>query len=163
MITQDRLKHLLDYNSDNGLFYWKVQKGSSAPGSLAGTINKNGRYITICIDRRSYYAHRLAFLYASGRFPLYTVDHINGNKLDNAMLNLRDVPQSENNKNARKRYNNSSGHSGVAWSKPQKKWYAQIGGEKNRKFLGLFSELSEAIAVRKAAEIEYGYHKNHGS
>jgi hypothetical protein len=98
-ITQEKLKEILDYNPDTGIFTWKVSKAKRIKvGSVAGCKNNLG-YILIRIDGKIYLAHRLAWLYTNGDFPLNCIDHINQIKDDNRICNLRDVTVSENMQN----------------------------------------------------------------
>jgi hypothetical protein len=95
------------------------------------------------------------------RWPEGEIDHINGNRQDNRIENLRDVPRSLNQRNSKLQNNNRSGVSGVFWR--ANRWEARIylvSGQ--RKHLGRFKTFEEAVAVRKQAEMECGYHENHG-
>lgn len=162
------LKRLLEYNPETGIFTWKVnRKGSKGMGSQAGSVNthhkNNKRYIFIHTLGKQWRAHRLAWLFMKGEECENQIDHINGNGLDNRWSNLRETNHQGNSRNMRLRPNSKSGCTGVRWYKPTSKWVASIHVEGKNKHLGLFTDLSEAIKVRKNAEIEYGYHTNHGS
>jgi hypothetical protein len=112
-----------------------------------------------------YPAHRVIWLMIHGRFPLDMIDHINGNPGDNRLENLREVDRWENAKNQKLAKNNASGVIGVEYwhsAKRSKQWVARISVQGKRIFLGYFGTFEEAVAARKAAEIEHGYHKNHG-
>lgn len=101
MLTQDRLKELLHYDEDTGMFTWIVSTARCVKvGDIAGSKNGKG-YLHIMVDKRIYLAHRLAFLYVHGRFPEFT-DHINWIRDDNRISNLREVTQQENNQNKKK-------------------------------------------------------------
>jgi hypothetical protein len=101
-ITQEKLKEVLEYNNELGTFTWKVSKANKIKvGSVAGCKNNLG-YILIRIDGKIYLAHRLAWLYTHGSFPLNCIDHINQIKDDNRICNLRDVTVSENMQNQAK-------------------------------------------------------------
>ena len=163
MLTQKKLKELLEYNEKTGVFRWKVYKSSnSQKGDIAGTINKDG-YVIIQIDGKRYKAHRLVFLYMIGTFPKEQVDHLNHTKDENRWCNLREVTSSENQRNRSISKNNTSGTIGVRWSKKDKRWiaYIRVNYKKNI-YLGSFKNKKEAIKARKEAEIKYGFHKNHG-
>jgi hypothetical protein len=89
------------------------------------------------------------------------IDHINGNRRDNRIANLRAVDRRENMRNARLRSNNTSGIVGVTFSRDRKKWVAQINDGKVRS-LGRFDKFEDAVEARKAAERRAGFHPNHG-
>ena len=90
-----RLQEILDYDQETGIFTWKInQCGARKKGQIAGTKNKNG-YIVIR-HKKLYYAHRLAWLYVHGIFPDSVIDHINRNKSDNRINNLRSVSHADN-------------------------------------------------------------------
>ena len=84
-----------------------------------------------------------------------SVDHINGDKLDNRKCNLRICTQANNLKNQKKRKNNKSGHTGVYWREKDNKWGAYICVNYKSIYLGLYDDKEEAIKVRKEAEMKY--------
>lgn len=162
MITQERLKQILSYCPHTGAFKWRVNQGPQAPiGSKAGTVNGAG-YCGIRADGKIYQAHRLAFLYMIGDFPEIFTDHIDQDKLNNRWLNLRSVTSKENQKNLPMPKTNTSGFTGVNWHKGAGKWRAEIQVDGQAKHLGVFSDINDAIEARKKANIEYGFHANHG-
>lgn len=107
-------------------------------------------------------AHRVIMAMLTGDWPPHEVDHINGDKSDNRPENLRLVTRTENGRNARKPLHNTSGIIGVSWHKAAQKWRASIKVNSVNKHLGVYRTKSEAIAARKRAESEYGFHGNHG-
>jgi hypothetical protein len=112
-LTADRLRELLNYNPDTGEFSWKVSLSNAA---IAGSkpASSEGKYVFIRIDNKLYPAHRLAWLYMTGRFPCLLVDHKNGIKNDNKFSNLREANKSENGQNqVRARSDNKTGFLGV--------------------------------------------------
>jgi len=160
MLTQKHLKEILDYDKETGLFTWKVKKSKKIKaGKIAGTLNNRG-YTVITIDEKKYSAHRLAFLYEYMRFP-EEIDHINHDKLDNRICNLKEVSHKENLKNQPMRKNNTSGVSGVCWKKDCEKWVVQISANGKNKTIGCFTCINEAKQAREEAKIKYGYHPNH--
>jgi len=165
MVTQDQIKDLLHYEQETGRFTWIVSRGSARKGTEAGCVQtsmgKKYRYIRVL---GSFFgAHRLAFVYMTGAFPPGKMDHQDGNGLNNAWSNLRQATSLENGKNQRLHSNNVSGIVGVRWYKAGSKWHAAIMVNRRKKHLGYFTNKEEAIAARKAAEIEFGFHQNHGS
>ena len=174
MLTQALLQELLHYNPYTGVFTWLERDrrhfesnhrwaawNSMCAGKKAGS--KNGRgYLSISIFKKLYKSHRLAFVYMTGEFPPEHTDHINRVTDDNRWVNLRAVSNSENQKNARLKSNNTSGVNGVIWHKVEKKWRAVIALNRKGKHLGSFTDKFEAICARKSAERKYGYHPNHG-
>lgn len=161
-LTQTYLKSILDYDQDTGIFKWKTTRGSIKCGSIAGSDKNNTGYNHIQIDKKMYKAHRLAWLYVYGSFPDDQIDHIDGNRINNAILNLRNVDYKENFKNKRIYKSNISGCSGVCFDKLKNKWAAIIKIDGKQKHLGYFVSLDEAIKVRTDASALYGYHENHG-
>ena len=156
----DNLIELLDYNKDSGIFKWKIDISNKKKGDIAGT-NSNG-YVVISVNKKKHYAHRLAWYFIYGTFPKGHIDHINHNKKDNRIDNLRDVSRSCNQKNRSLNNNNISGKIGVCWHKKNAKWQSQIMINGKNKALGYFDILDDAIEARINAEKEYKFHKNHG-
>jgi hypothetical protein len=161
-LTQEYLKEILDYNHFNGEFHWIKRIRGVQIYTIAGTMNKRG-YRIIKINGKSYYSHRLAFLWMTGNLPPEQVDHINHQKYDNRWINLRLASHQENQRNANIRVDNKSGFVGVHWDKHANKWVAYINISGKRKHLGLFKDLAKAIACRKKANVENDYHANHGA
>lgn len=160
-MNQSRLKELLSYNKETGLFIRLTDASNSTKiGDIAGGIGLCG-YIHIRVDGKRMKAHRLAFLYMTGSMPK-EVDHINHIKIDNRWDNLRPATRTEQNRNHAKRRDNSSDCTGVCWNKKECKWKARISNGVKRINLGTFEKYSEAVDARKLAEVAYGYHKNHG-
>jgi hypothetical protein len=154
MITQERLKELLDYDPDTGVFTWKTARGCVVAGSVAGALNTN-LYIYIKIDQKLYRAHRLVWLYIHGSLPGAEIDHVNRIRGDNRIANLRAATKSENGQNKPKYRNNTSGIPGVCWHKASQKWIAQIRHLGHSIHIGLYDDLEEAAAARAAAKAKY--------
>lgn len=108
------------------------------------------------------YAHRVAWAMHHGEWPSGCIDHINGVRTDNRIENMRDVERIQNHMNMTRSRRNKSGVTGVFWYSRAKVWHAYISDNGKRVHLGSFSDKSDAIAARKAAEVKYGYHPNHG-
>jgi len=160
MLTQDRLKELLTYNPDNGHFVWRESRGNISAGYRAGSIERG--YEIIGIDRKPYRAHRLAWLYVYGEFPIQEIDHINHDRADNRIDNLRCVDRAENAKNKRIADSSYSGVSGVSWYKNIRRWVARIKVNGKDVYLGTFTDFDKAVDTMGKAKKEYGYHENHG-
>lgn len=161
-LTQERLKELLTYDPETGIFTWNFNRRGLLAGSVAGHLNNSNGYITISVDKRSYRAHRLAWLYTYGDCPLDCIDHINHDRKDNRLCNLRDVPKADNQFNLSKSKRNKSGHTGVSFYKAYNKWAAEIIVRKKKIFLGYFENIEEAVAARLKAEEEQGFSPTHG-
>ena len=154
-LTAEYLRSILDYAQETGIFTWKVSTSRRVKaGDKAGSLDGGG-YLSIKVCSRRYQAHRLAWFYVYGSWPKDQIDHINRNKTDNRIANLRDVSHKQNGQNASKPSNNTSGHPGVCWHKRDSKWVAQIRHNYKRIHLGLFENLEEALSARKAAEKFY--------
>lgn len=148
-LTQKRVRELLEYDQATGLFYWKVDRGGVRKGSVAGLVHDNG-YIRISVDRKRYYAHRLAFLFIEGEFPPEQVDHVNMNRADNRWINLRKASLSENMHNRNIRSHSGIGVKGV--SKNKSGFMARIRVDRKPIYLGNFRTKEEAgEAYAKAA------------
>jgi hypothetical protein len=156
-LTAARLHELLSYDPATGIFTWRITCGSRAPaGRTAGSISATGyRYIKIA--KHSYKAHRLAWLYANGAWPILQIDHINGNPLDNRLANLRNADASLNQQNQRKpRSDSTSGFLGVSWYKHHRKWAARIFLDGRLLHLGFFATAEKAhAAYLKAKRIHH--------
>lgn len=152
--TQSILSQELHYNPITGVFKRLAGK------DITGKTNSAG-YHAIMVAGHSYLAHRLAWLYVYGVFPKM-IDHIDGNKINNAITNLREVSSQENQQNLTIASNNTSGVTGVSFSKSHCKWESkvQVGGKTIH--LGRYSDKADAVLARKQGEIKYGFHNNHG-
>jgi len=160
ILTQSRLKELLHYNPDSGIFTRiTVLSNRNKAGDILSGDNGDG-YVRGRVDNKSYYLHRLAFLYMTGRFPDSQVDHIDHNPTNNRWDNLREVSHSENHRNQRIRSNNTSGYVGV--SRTRYRWAAEIMVDGVKIHLGHFKRKTKAIAARESASKKYGFHPNHG-
>lgn len=158
-LTQARLKELLEFEPETGVFRWKVSRGFGPtrrnPGDVAGAVYGNGSHY-IVVDRQSHPSHRLAFLWMTGAWPDHDVDHINGDRLDNRWINMRPASRKENMHNrGRANKNNKSGLLGVSWSKQKSKWIAQIMADGRAHYVGLFPtpELAHAAYLKAKDEL----------
>jgi hypothetical protein len=154
-LTVDQLRDTFDYDANTGVFVWKIRPSKAVKaGDVAGCTEKRIGYITIGIAGRIYKAHRLAWLYVYGSWPKGLIDHINGNKADNRIDNLRDVFAGGNSQNVRKpNKRNKSGFMGVIWF--QNKWRASMSVNGKSKWLGDYSTPEEAHQVYLEAKRKY--------
>jgi hypothetical protein len=144
LLSQNEIKELLSYDELTGIFKWSKKRRGIKVNVALGTDNGFG-YLRITVLGKQYYAHRLAWLYVYGKWPKYEIDHINGNRSDNRIKNLRDITQISNCQNRNSHQSNSESKiMGVSWHKKAKKWQAHICIYKERKYLGLFNSIDEA-------------------
>lgn len=144
MIIQNDIIELLNYDPETGIFSWKKKRRGIKRGIQLGCNNGFG-YLRITVLGKSYYAHRLAWMYVYGEWPKDQIDHINGDPSDNRISNLRAVTGIENQQNKiNLSTKNKSSLMGVSWHKKAKKWQAHVCIYKQRKYLGLFEDINEA-------------------
>lgn len=161
--TADRVREIYDYNPITGLFKRKVRTSNRIKiGQIAGTENAQG-YILLTVDSIRYLAHRIAWLYVHGEMPGDMIDHINGNRSDNRIDNLRQANNAENLRNRGKTASNKSGFKGVSFDKRTQKWMARIGVGYQARFLGRFDTPEAAhTAYVDAAQKLHGEFANAG-
>ena len=158
MITQERLKELLQYDPQTGFFTWLVDKGNARKGNLAGKLN-TASYVQIQIDRKQYLAHRLVWMYLYGVFPSLLVDHIDGDKNNNACNNLRLATATQNQQNKRK----FRGKYLKGVIKSRNSFQSFIRYDSKKKYLGCFKTEQEAYqAYCLAAKQYFGEFANFG-
>ena len=154
-LTAEYLRSVLHYDQETGIFTWKVRTSNRVKvGDVAGCPDGYG-YLRIKVCSRLYKAHRLAWLYVHGNWPKDQIDHINRDRSDNRLANLRDVSHKQNHQNRSKSSNNTSGHPGIYWNKQNSKWVAQIQHNHKLIYLGSFTNIEEALSARKAGELKY--------
>jgi hypothetical protein len=160
-ISRDDLIELLLYDPITGLFVWRYSRsGRVKQYEPAGIIDARG-YRAIGFKGRLYAAHRLAWLYMYGRWPKEEIDHINMDRADNRINNLREATRSQNLHNGRARKQNTHGTKGITKHKYKGKftgkWTAQISRNKIHHYLGIFNSAADAHkAYCEAAEEFYG-------
>lgn len=158
----DRLKGILDYDKNTGNFTCLIDRSSnSRKGDIAGSMESNG-YVRIVIDGKKHYAHRLAYFYVYGFTPEF-IDHLNGNRSDNSIKNLKASTRLENAKNKTISIRNKSGMAGVYWINSLSLWKASIKNNGNLIYLGCYVKKIDAMKARKNSELKYGYSENHGA
>ena len=170
-LTRKRLKELLDYNPETGVFTWKKRKegptkwNTRFAGKEAGTAYRSSsgktEYIMIKIAGVDYRAHRLAFLYMEGYWP-DQIDHANGIGTDNRWGNLSNGTPSDNHRNRALSSGSSTGISGVSWAPENGKYRVRIKKDGKRYSGGYFSDKEEAAKKAKELYNMFGFHQNHG-
>jgi len=154
-VTADRLREVLDYDPLTGIFRWRIRPANRMRiGQIAGGGHVKG-YRRIRVDGLLYLAHRLAWLFVHGDFPILDIDHIDRNRDNNAIENLRVATTSLNCANSRHRRNNTSGFKGVEWRKAKQKWHAGIMVDGRRLHLGTFDTPEAAHAAYMAAAVKH--------
>lgn len=178
-IGQAELNAVLRYEPTTGKLYWRERgieywAGKSQPervckafstrfaGKEAFTyVCQDGYRIGQLPNGKLGKAHRVIWCMVTGVWPEF-IDHINGTRDDNRWSNLRSASRSDNMRNMKTYSTNLHGVAGVCWNKKSKKWVARIGVDKKLIQLGFYTEFNDALAIRKAAERQYGFHENHG-
>lgn len=173
-IDIELLREILAYDSGTGALTWRKRDtrlfaadkdvdpwNERYAGSQAFVSADSRGYLRGKIQGKRYAAHRVIWAMVHGVWP-DEVDHINGVRSDNRLANLRDVSTVENGQNRKRPNTNTSGVVGVVWHKQKQRWQAQIGVNNRMVSLGRFADFDAAVAARKAAEINHGYHENHG-
>jgi hypothetical protein len=155
-------KEYIDYWPDTGILTWKKKPNRNIPlGRQIGKANIWG-HMAFATNGKTYMVHRVIWLLHYGKWPEHQIDHINGNKSDNRITNLRDVTQFINMQNQKVSHkNNKSGYLGVHWSKhvPTKPWKAEIKINGKSKSIGHFATPEEAHAayLQAKSQLHIGY------
>lgn len=177
-LSQQELCQLLDYDPDSGLLRWRKKPLLGVPtdrsvktwngrfaGGVAGT-RKQGRgkeYIQVNIKGRFYSCHRVIWVMVNGSIDqALEIDHINGDGLDNRLVNLRLVSRQDNQKNLSRRSDNKTGVCGVSWDEGRSRWLVRGYVAGKRKNLGRFEDFESAVAARQRHQMSNGYHHLHG-
>lgn len=177
----DRLRQILRYEPETGKLFWLERPesmfvggpykpsrraaswNSRCAGKEAFTARASHGYREGAVDNKKYLAHRIIWALHYGSHPPRHVDHINGDKLDNRIANLRDVDPSMNLRNALGKSNNTSGVTGVNWRDDKRKWRARIMVNYKETTIGHFDTFEEAVAAREAAAKRLGFTQRHGT
>lgn len=155
MLTQARLKELLHYSPETGVFTRRVATCSRVKvGDTAGSTDTHG-YRQIGVLGEHHLAHRLVWLYVHGTWPRGDLDHRDRVRSNNKLGNLREASRVENNSNVSLRKDNLTGFKGVSWSKLNNRWIAQCQVTKRKYHLGLFDTPEEASVAYQAFAKEY--------
>lgn len=167
------LSQLLRYDAETGKLWWK-KRPVEMFSSEAAANRWNARYSdteAFTASLKGYKQGRLFNKFAQAHRVIWKllydespaeIDHVNGDPSDNRLCNLRPVDRVENMRNAKTWSHNTSGHRGVNWHKRNRKWQAYIFADKVHHHLGLFESKDDAITARKAAEVAFQFHENHG-
>lgn len=167
MITFERANELLHYGPSSGKLFWKKTTTNRVKaGDEAGSFCKSTGYINVFIDGQGYTLHRIAILLATGIYDkTVQVDHVDHDRGNNRLNNLRVVSRAENMRNQSLRNTNKTGVTGVSvryTRKGTKRYTANIMYNYKSIFLGNYDTLEEAATARLQAEIKYGFHPNRG-
>lgn len=174
-LTPLLLRKLLIYYPDTGDLVWRHRCSvvhtddrtrrafnTQFAGKPALTAKTAQGYKNGSIFGKRYLAHRVIWAMMNGAWPKDQIDHIDGDRANNRLENLRGVSHQENSRNAKLRIDNTSNHTGVSWEKSRRKWEAYIQVNMRKISLGRFDEFDDAVEARKKAEIKYNFHENHG-
>lgn len=156
-LTQQAAQDLFTYDEASGLLLYRVDRKNVSAGTVAGYCRKDG-YQVVCVKKRRYYAHRIIWLMINGAFPpdKMDIDHIDGNKRNNRIQNLRVVTRSQNNQNMKRlRVGKTSKHIGVCWMAREGKWAAYIKVGNKRMSLGYHDTELLAHAAYSSAKTKY--------
>jgi len=173
MLAPDELKKLFRFDDETGQLFWlprgremfederQYKIWNTRFANCEAMTADNGRgYRVGTINRKNYLAHRVIWALTHGEWPPEEVDHINGNRKDNRLCNLRAISVAENRRNQKIPRNNKTGVIGLC--KSRGKYLATIRIDRRNIFLGRFDRMEDAIAARKTAESRFGFHENHG-
>lgn len=178
--TVAELAAILDYDRESGRLTWSPRGPEEftcvenertrvasrwnklRAGKEAGHVVDAG-YRVVCIEGKTYQSHRIAVALTIGQWPDGEVDHINHDRTDNSLRNLRVVTSAENSRNRSLPRHSTSGAIGVHFHRPSGKWHARIWAGDKRIHIGSFERREDAEAARICASAENGFHANHGS
>lgn len=165
--TAELVKRTFGYDPETGLLRRLGKVRGRSLNDPVGYPQKNSRsgktYIRVRMRYGQYMAHRLIWVLVHGSWPAGELDHEDGDGTNNLLSNLREVTHLENQKNMKRSTRNASGHVGVVWLKDDRKWAARVYRGKETLCYGVFHTFEEAVIARKKAEVEHGFHENHGS
>jgi hypothetical protein len=180
-ISPEILRKIISYDPESGKLFWLTRPVDMFNDTIGRTKEQacpiwNGRFAGKeaftaydgCGYRMglafgvSFRAHIVCWAVHNGQWPLHQIDHVNGIRDDNRIINLRDVPQSENGKNQKMPSHNTSGKIGVYLSPTSGKWCAAIRVGRKKEHLGTFDTFEQAASAREMAAARYQFHQNHG-
>ncbi len=162
------LRQRLRYDPSSGKLFWLPKSidvngwNKKYSGREAFTAKMRNGYLTGAVDSKNYLAHRIAWAVYYGKEPNGEVDHIDHNRANNCITNLREVSRTENCRNMSAYSTRTSGITGVHWYPMRQKWKAEIWVNYKKICLGYFSDINDAAKARSQAERKYSFHANHG-
>lgn len=161
MPTQERLRELFYFDAETGTLRRRKQNRRWPPHTPVGSIRSCDRYYETMVDGHKGLIHRFIWVWHHGAIPpSHYIDHIDHNRSNNRIENLRLVIFAENYRNLSISKANTSGYVGV--SRHRNKWEAKLRAEGKTIHLGRFDTPQEAAAARHAANVIFGFHANHG-
>lgn len=170
--SAEYIRERFAYDPASGVLSWRAIDAGNDPKKRtwntryadkpAGGVTTFG-YLKLKLGDRHYQVHRLVWLWNAGEWPSHFIDHIDHDRQNNRIENLRLVTHIQNCRNAVLPKSNTSGACGVRWRAREKKWHAYIYVDRKTLHLGFFPERENAVAARKSAERQHGFHENHGA
>jgi hypothetical protein len=148
-LTQEYLKDVYEYQ--DGELIRKHRQGNKQAGTTVGCMQKIGYKITV-INKKFFYLHRLIFMFHNGYMPL-SIDHIDGNKSNNKIENLRPCNASENLSNRSNQSNSKSGHKNVYWLKNRSQWVVALNAKNKKYHIGYYNDINQAIQAASTARL----------
>lgn len=179
-ITPELCRELIHYDPATGVLTWKrrpLRFFANERSFKRWNTKHAGAPALNCIERdvlgrphrrvgqilgRQMKAHRAAWAIFHGRWPDGEIDHVNGDPTDNRICNLREVSRQQNMRNTAMHRDNRSGAAGVCWNPRTRKWTATLGIDGRRHYIGQYLTVEEASAARRVAQVDLGFHVNHG-
>jgi len=155
VLTPERIRELLDYDPETGVFRWRIKAQGIRAGHQTGYVDQTNGYVTIRIDGKKRYAHRLAWAYVTGQWPKTGIDHLDRDRTNNRFANLRQANRSENACNRPKQRNSSTGVKGVYLHRQSGRFNARISKNGVEHSLGMYATVDEAAEARRIAEPIY--------
>jgi len=151
----EKVRSLFEYDPNDGHLRWKVKRQKVIKGSIAGYVSKSDGYRYVCFDYNELLAHRVIWLLVTGDWPKSQIDHKNGIRDDNRLINLREATNGQNNTNKMVDKRNRLGVKGIMYDSDRKKYRVKISAKGKTYTVGRFDTLEEAKLARQYAEEEF--------